>query len=80
MNNKKILNLCNELMLNNTYVSEINEYLEYNELGIAFETLCSIIDTDNIKINKKIYIEISKIGKELLFEESDWDFLRKNLV
>ncbi len=80
MKYKEILDISNELILNDLHIREIREYLEHNEWGIAFETLCSIIETEYIKIDKKIYERISKIGKELEFEETDWNFLRKNLI
>ncbi len=46
-------------------LSEISEYLDHNELGLAYETLCAILEEKGIQVNKGIENTLIDMGKEL---------------
>ena len=51
----KIIEVTNNLNITTKDKKDIDEYLEHNELGLAFEVLCVSIERDKIKISQKDY-------------------------
>ncbi|MBW1650856.1 MAG: MafI family immunity protein [Deltaproteobacteria bacterium] len=43
-------------------ITEVKEFIEVNEYGIALEILCSIINEENKVIINKIYVLITKLS------------------
>ncbi|UHA74525.1 MafI family immunity protein [Paenibacillus sp. 481] len=58
---------------------KINEYLEYNEWGIAFEHFCATLFDEKIRITGIAFAQIRRIGEHMELEEQTWESL-KSLV
>lgn len=68
-----ILNIAKSLKLSNNDIVTIDEYLEHNEWGIAFEVLCSAIEYDRIDISHYDYIQIKEIGECMGMDKELWE-------
>lgn len=60
-----ILHIAEDIKLPLEDKEEIQEYLDYNEWGIAFEILCSAIEQHKINISQKQKEEIARIENEM---------------
>lgn len=76
MNMNKILEIANRLKLSEKDIESIIEYLDNNEYGIAFETLCSAIESDNIRVLISDYNNIKKIGEYMKMDKQLWECFR----
>lgn len=72
MNYDNILAIALKNKLPSNDIKLIHEYLEYNEWGIAFEVLCSAIESDKINISLADFEEIKAIGKRMNIGEGLW--------
>jgi len=54
-------------------------FLENNELGEAFDTLCNQIFENDLEISKKMYMTIERIGTELGMSTDTWSFLNQQI-
>lgn len=72
MNYDNILAIALKNKLPSNDIKLIHEYLEYNEWGIAFEVLCSAIESDKINISLADFEEIKAIGKRMNIDEGLW--------
>lgn len=59
---------------------DIDEYLEHNELGLAFEVLCVSIERDKIKISQKDYEIINTLGFQMEMDNNLWVSLKNNII
>jgi hypothetical protein len=62
------LNRLLVLLENNFTEKEINEvkyFLNYDEYGIALETLCAIIQDENKKISSEIFNLVNSLSKDM---------------
>lgn len=61
----KLLELLNEISnkLLSSDAAEIQEYIEHREWGLAFETLCILLEEDEIRISIEFYNKLSQCGK-----------------
>jgi len=69
---QKILYIAKKLCLSQEDINNIEEFLEHNEYGIAFEELCSAIEQENISLNHAQYEEIVSIGKLMKMDSWLW--------
>lgn len=53
----------------------IDEYLDHNEWGLAFEVLCAVIQESNIKISQENYEIINMIGNQMELDHKLWSAL-----
>lgn len=53
----------------------IDEYLDHNEWGLAFEVLCAAIQENNIKISQENYEIINMIGNQMELDHKLWSAL-----
>lgn len=51
---------------------EIYEMLEHDEWGVAFEIICSVLEQEHIIINKRTYLLIGQLGKQMDMPNSLW--------
>lgn len=58
----------------------MDEYLEHNELGLAFEVLCVSIEKDKIKISQKDYEIINTLGIQMEMDNNLWINLKNNVI
>ena len=73
----EILQIAKKIQLLNEDVKEIDEYLQYNEWGIAFEILCSSIEQNNMVISNEQYQIISQLGERMEMDEELWAGLKR---
>lgn len=76
----KILEIANNLNIALKDKKDIDDYLEHNELGLAFEVLCASIEKDNIKISQKDYEIINKLGIQMEMDNNLWINLKNNVI
>jgi len=62
--------------LSNKDFNDVNELLDHNEWGIAFELLCSALFQDKIQISQEAYEKIENAGKVMELDYSLWEVLR----
>ena len=61
-------------------LADILEYIENNEWGIAYETLCCSIEQGNLTITEEEYDTIKKIGLMMKMDSCYWEDIHKNQV
>lgn len=76
----KILEIANNLNIAIKDKKDIDEYLEHNELGLAFEVLCVSIERDKIKISQKGYEIINTLGIQMEMDNNLWINLKNNVI
>ena len=69
----EILEIAKKLNLSKKDISSINEYLIYDEWGIALEELCSAIIQDELTINSEQYKVITFLGNKMGFKNELWN-------
>lgn len=72
---KLLIEVKNKLPSND--VNIILEFIEHNEVGLAFETLCTQLYEYNVQISIEIYRELSFCGKSMKIEPDMWLSLKK---
>jgi hypothetical protein len=78
---KRILSLANktkEFLLPQD-LQNILDDIEYNEFGVAFETLCAQLFECEASISPQTYTEIETLGKDIGIDEEIWKPLRELL-
>ena len=53
-----MLLLACEIGLPNNDIRDIDEYIDHNELGLAFEVLCSSIQQYGLKVSDNLYYRV----------------------
>ena len=76
----KIMEIANNLNITKKDKKDIDEYLDHNELGLAFEVLCVSIERDNIKISQKDYEIINTLGVQMEMDSNLWSSLKNNII
>ena len=76
----KIMEIVNNLNITKKDKKDIDEYLDPNELGLAFEVLCVSIERDNIKISQKDYEIINILGVQMEMDSNLWSSLKNNII
>ena len=76
----KIIEITNNLNIAKKDKQDIDEYLEHNELGLAFEVLCVSIERYKIKISQKDYEIINTLGIQMEMDNNLWFSLKNNII
>lgn len=80
-NNKKKLQELLSTLLNLRPSDEIKqvveEYIEYNEYGLAFEHITYELHENGICISNEYFLQLQEMGKALGFDEEEYGFLKK---
>lgn len=76
----KIMEIANNLNITKKDKKDIDEYLDHNELGLAFEVLCVSIERGNIKISQKDYEIINTLGVQMEMDSNLWFSLKNNII
>lgn len=76
----EIRKITNNLNIVSKDKKDIIEYLDYNELGLAFEVLCISIGSNKIKISQNDYKIIDKLGIQMEMDNKLWIHLKDNIV
>lgn len=76
----KVLEINNNLNIAIKDKKNIDEYLNHNELGLAFEVLCVFIERDKIKISQKDYEIINTLGIQMEIGNNLWINLKNNFI
>mgnify|MGYP001405832717 CR=1 FL=1 len=77
----EILNLANEFtLLPKEDYENIKMFINNNEAGEAFETLCSQLFEKDIKISLQTYNTIEKIGISIGMSDSSWAYLQRSII
>lgn len=79
MNYNIILKLSKKINILHEDITLIDEYLKYNEWGLAFEILCTSIKYNNIIISINDYNSIKKVGKHMKMDNQLWNCLKSNI-
>lgn len=74
----KIVEIAYNLNITTKDKKDINEYIDHNELGLAFEVLCVSIAKD--KITQKDYEVINALGIQMEMNNNLWINLKNNIV
>lgn len=75
----QLLNEC-KMKLPPDDISNIAEFIEHNEFGLAFETLCTQLYEYNIQISYEFFEMISLCGKSMKLEPSTWVPLKELII
>lgn len=71
-----ILEIAKNLKLPEDDIASIEEYIENNEWGLAFELLCIAIEQENIPVSKGVFRKIEKVGSKMELDNYLWNDLR----
>jgi len=61
-------------------IKKIVEFIENNEFGLAYETLCTQLYEYNIQISCEFYEKISFCGKSIKIQPSMWMPLKELIM
>ncbi len=75
----KIAAISRELNIGKKDKEDIEEYLDYNEWGLAFEVLCTAIQESNIKISQEDYEIINMLGTQMELDRKLWGALKNHI-
>ena len=75
----KIREITNVLNMTMKDKKDIDEYLEHNELGLAFEVICVAIERDKIEILHDDYEIINELGNQMKIDNELWINLENNI-
>ena len=59
--------------------ADIFEYIENDEWGVAYETLCSVIEQEKLPITKEDYDAIKEVGLLMKMDACYWEDI-SNLI
>ncbi len=76
----KIIEISNNLNITKKDKQDIDEHLDHNELGLAFEVLCVSIERDKLKIAQKDYEIINTLGVKMEMDNNLWINLKNNVI
>jgi len=60
-------------------IEEVKSFIDVGEYGIAFETLCFIIDEENKTITKEAFALIETLGTSMMLESDAWKFINHRI-
>jgi hypothetical protein len=78
--NRKIKNLLIAAVtfgVNENASTIVNDYLEYNEFGLAFEHVVYELYENNIMITEEFYKEVVDIGILMKINESEYHYIKE---
>ena len=69
---KELLLLPREIGLPDNDIKDIDEYIDHNEQGLAFEVLCSSIQQYGLKVSDDQYQMICALGENMEMDNDIW--------
>lgn len=69
---KEMLLLAREIGLPDNDIRDIDEYIDHNEQGLAFEVLCSSIQQHGLKVSGNQYQMICALGENMEMDNDIW--------
>ena len=69
---KEMLLLAREIGLPDNDIRDIDEYIDHNERGVAFEGLCSSIQQYGLKVSYDQYQTICALGENMEMDNDLW--------
>ena len=69
---KEMLLLACEIGLPDNDIRDIDEYINHNERGLAFEVLCSSIQQYGLKVSDDQYQTICTLGENMEMDNDLW--------
>lgn len=69
---KEILLLAREIGLPDNDIRDIDEYINHNERGLAFEVLCSSIQQYGLKVSDDQYQKLRELGEKMEMDNDLW--------
>lgn len=57
----------------------LREIIEHDEWGIALETICSVLEQENIPVEKDIFNKIEEIGLYMEMDQSLWEHISNQI-
>lgn len=69
---KEILLLAREIGLPDNDIRDIDEYINHNERGLAFEVLCSSIQQYGLKVSDDQYQKLREWGEKMEMDNDLW--------
>lgn len=75
---KEILLLAREMGLPNNDIRDIDEYINHNEWGLAFEVLCSSIQEYDLKASDDLYQKLCELGEKMEMGNDLWQNILLN--
>lgn len=73
---KAILELKSNLSLDDNAKEIIQEYIDANEFGIAFEQIVYEINENEIKITSSTYDQINQLAQLMMIPDDNYKFLQ----
>lgn len=55
---------------------DVEEFIEHYELGIALETICSVVLEDKIAVDNQTYERIVLVGNEMKLDSGLWNDIK----
>lgn len=69
---KEMLLLAREIGLSDNDIRDIDEYINHNERGLAFEVLCSSIQQYGLEVSDDQYQTICTLGENMEMDNDLW--------
>ena len=69
---KEMLLLAREIGLPENDIRDIDEYINHNERGLAFEVLCSSIQQYGLKVSDDQYQKLRELGEKMEMDNDLW--------
>lgn len=69
---KELLLLAREIGLPDNDIRDIDEYIDHNEQGLAFEVLCSSVQQYGLKVSDDQYKTICALGEKMEMGNDLW--------
>ena len=69
---KEILLLAREIGLPSNDIRDIDEYINHNERGLAFEVLCSSIQQYGLRVSDDQYQKLCELGEKMEMGNDLW--------
>ena len=69
---KEILLLAREIGLPSNDIRDIDEYINHNERGLAFEVLCSSVQQYGLRVSDDQYQKLCELGEKMEMGNDLW--------
>ena len=69
---KEILLLAREIGLPSNDIRDIDEYINHNEWGFAFEVLCSSVQQYGLRVSDDQYQKLCELGEKMEMGNDLW--------
>ena len=69
---KEMLLLAREIGLSDNDIRDIDEYINHNERGLAFEVLCSSVQQYGLRVSDDQYQKLCELGEKMEMGNDLW--------